>query len=273
MADTIVFDLETKKDFAEVGGREHLEKLEVSILCAYSYLSDKFYAFEEKDLGHFEQMLSSAGKVIGFNIKGFDLPVLRPYLKLDQSALPVLDLMDDVVSGVGFRVSLDNLCQTTLGAAKSAHGLDAVKWYREGKMAEIKKYCTDDVRLTRDLYEFGKTNGHVLFLSRDEKGRVAIPVRWSEASGPAAAGLKKILEEALARKKSVEIDYVTRSSDRPDSLRKTRLVDIYKLDGDFFEGFCHLRKSPRIFKIERVLAAKLTALPYEIPGEAQTKLL
>ena len=272
MTDTIVFDLETKKDFAEVGGREHLEKLEVSVLCAYSYLSDKFYAFEEKDLGRFETMLASAGKVIGFNIKGFDLPVLRPYLKLDPLALPVLDLMDEVVSGVGFRVSLDNLCQTTLGAAKSAHGLDAVKWYREGKMAEIKKYCTDDVRLTRDLYEFGKANGHVLFLSRDQAGRVAIPVRWG-ALGARDGGLKKILEEAFARKKRVEIDYVTRSSDRPDPLRKTRLVDIYKLDGDFFEGFCHLRKSPRIFKIERVLAAKLTALPYEIPGEAQTKLL
>ncbi|MDP3762511.1 MAG: ribonuclease H-like domain-containing protein [bacterium] len=268
--DTIVFDLETKKDFAEVGGREHLEKLEVSVLCAYSYLSDKFYSFEEKDLGHFEQMLASAGKVVGFNIKGFDLPVLRPYLKLDPLALPVLDLMDEVVSGVGFRVSLDNLCQTTLGAAKSAHGLDAVKWYREGKMAEIKKYCTDDVRLTRDLYEFGKKNGHVLFLSRDAAGRIAIPVRWSFEI---PQNVRQVLSEALRKKFSVEIDYVTRSSDSSSAARNARLVDIYKLDDDFFEGYCHLRKSLRIFKIDRVLNARLTEFGYRVQADFQAKLL
>ncbi|MBI4059764.1 ribonuclease H-like domain-containing protein [Candidatus Giovannonibacteria bacterium] len=270
MADTIVFDLETKRDFAEVGGRENLEKLEVSVLCAYSYLADKFYAFEEKDLPSFEKMLGAAGRVVGFNIKGFDLPVLAPYLKLNLTALPVLDMMDDVVEGVGFRVSLDNLCQTTLGAAKSAHGLDAVKWYREGKMEEIKKYCTDDVRLTRDLYEFGRKNGHVLFLSRDAAGRIAIPVRWSFEI---PQNVRQVLSEALQKKFSVEIDYVTRSSDSLAAARNARLVDIYKLDDDFFEGYCHLRKSPRIFKIERVLAARLTTLPYELPGEAQTKLL
>ena len=270
MADTIVFDLETKKEFAEIGNRENLHLLGVSVLCAYSYDEDKFYSFEEKDLSSFEKMLFAAGRVIGFNIKGFDIPVLRPYLNLSPVTVPLLDLMDDVVAGVGFRVSLDNLCQTTLGASKSAHGLDAVKWYREGKMEEIKKYCTDDVRLTRDLYEFGKQNGHVLFLSRDEAGRIAIPVHWSFESSP---NIRQVLSDALQKKFSVEIDYVTRSSDSSAPARNLRLIDIYKLDGDFFEGYCHLRKGPRIFKIDRVLAAKLTALPYKVPAEAQTKLL
>ena len=55
--DIIVFDLETKKEFAEVGGREHPELLGVSMLCAYSYNDNKFSAFEESELKDFERML------------------------------------------------------------------------------------------------------------------------------------------------------------------------------------------------------------------------
>jgi len=267
--DTIVFDLETKKSFDDVG-RENHHLFGVSALCAYSYNSDKFYAFEEHELKHFEEMLAKAGLVIGFNIKGFDLPVLKPHIALNLDTLPVLDMMDAVVEGAGFRISLDNLCQTTLGAKKSAHGLDALRWYKEGKMDEIKKYCTDDVRLTRDLYEFGKTNGYVMFLSRDALGKVSIPVKWA---GAPDADVSRILAEALKERKTVEIDYLTRSSDAPDPLRKTRLVDIYKMEGGLFEGWCHLRKGLRIFKIERVLAAKLTPDKYKIAADLQTKLL
>lgn len=59
MADTIVFDLETKKDFAEVGGRDKFDLLGVSVLSAYSYNLEKFFSFEEKDLSHFEKMISA----------------------------------------------------------------------------------------------------------------------------------------------------------------------------------------------------------------------
>jgi hypothetical protein len=270
MADTIVFDLETKKAFSEIKNRNDLHLLEVSVLCAYSYEKDKFYAFEEKDLDKFETMIQSAGLVIGFNIKGFDLPVLKPYVSLNLSALPVLDLMDEVVRGAGFRISLDNLCQTTLGAKKSAHGLDAIRWYREGKIDEIKKYCVDDVKLTRDLYEFGKKNSYVSFFSRDAMDKVAIPVVWTEKKETSAF---QILNEALSKKKSVEIDYVTRSSDSNDNARKTRLVDLYKLDNNVFEGYCHLRKGLRVFKVDRVLSAKLTDLNYNTEEELQHKLL
>ena len=267
--DTIVFDLETKKSFDDVG-RENHHLFGVSALCAYSYAADKFYAFEEHELKHFEEMLAKAGLVIGFNIKGFDLPVLKPHVALNLDALPVLDMMDAVVEGAGFRISLDNLCQTTLGAKKSAHGLDALRWYKEGKMDEIKKYCTDDVRLTRDLYEFGKTNGYVMFLSRDALGKVSIPVKWG-ARPP--ENVRQTLEEGLKKRESVEIDYLTRSSDTPDPLRKTRLVDIYKMDSDFFEGYCHLRKGLRIFKVDRVLQVKLSGKNYKVASDLQTKLI
>ena len=51
--------------------------------------------------------------------------------------------------------------------------------FKEGKMDEIKKYCLKDVEITKNLYEFGKKNGHVLFYSRDAGGKMAVPVNWS----------------------------------------------------------------------------------------------
>lgn len=189
----IVFDVETKHSFDEVGGRNNFEKLGVSVVGAYVYgvaglpadqaglpadEAGQYYAFEEHEMPEFEKLLLSAGRVIGFNIHHFDFPVLKPYLSLNIKKLQILDLMDGITQGVGFRVSLDNLAEQTLGARKSGDGLQAIRWYKEGKIDDIKKYCLKDVELTKNLYEFGIKNGHVLFYSRDASGRVAIPVSW-----------------------------------------------------------------------------------------------
>lgn len=267
--ETIVFDLETKKQFSDVGGRENMHLLGISVLSAYSYEKDKFYAFEEKDLKYFEEMAKGAARVVGFNIKGFDLPVLQPYVSLNTASLPAVDMMDDVVRGVGFRVSLDNLCKTTLGAGKIADGLDAVRWWREGKIDEIKKYCTEDVRLTRDLYEYGKRHGHVLFHSR-ESSRISIPVSWA---GENSKNIRQILLDAFRSRSRVEISYLTKTSEANEDPEKTRLVDIYKIEGDKFEGYCHLREGLRVFKVERVLGARPTGENYVVPGEMQESLL
>ena len=174
----VVFDVETKHSFDEVGGRSFFEKLGVSVVGAYVYGLDQYLAFEEHEMPKFEKLLLSAGRVIGFNIHHFDLPVLKPYLSLNAKKLLTLDLMDDIERGVGFRVSLDNLAEQTLGSRKSGDGMQAIKWYKEGKIDEIKKYCLKDVELTKNLYEYGVKNGHVLFYSKSASGRVAVPVNW-----------------------------------------------------------------------------------------------
>lgn len=178
--DTIVFDLETKKEFAEVG-RDHPELLGVSVLGVYSYGQDKFFVFEEHELKQFEELLKNAGLLVGFNIKGFDIPVLQPYLMPDLKKTQILDLMDDVAASAGFRVSLDNLVRTTLGISKSADGLQALEWFRQGRIQEIKDYCLQDVEVTKKLYEFGKTFGRVKCFSREAFGEITLPVNWQAA--------------------------------------------------------------------------------------------
>ncbi|MEK7566650.1 MAG: ribonuclease H-like domain-containing protein [Patescibacteria group bacterium] len=177
--DTVIFDLETKKEFAEIGGRDHPELLGVSMLCAYSYNDDKFSAFEEGELKEFEKMLKNTGLLIGFNIRGFDLPVLQPYVGVDLKKINSLDMMDGVVNSAGFRVSLDNLAKTTLGVAKSADGLQALEWFRQGRIQEVKDYCLKDVEVTKKLYEFGKKNGHIKFVSRYSPEPAILKVDWS----------------------------------------------------------------------------------------------
>ena len=184
----IVFDVETKHSFAEVGGKNNFDKLGVSVVAAYRYGdgpstalgAGKYYTFEEHEIPEFEKLLAASNCVIGFNIHHFDLAVLKPYLSLKTKDLPTLDLMDAVEKGAGFRISLDNLAEQTLGARKSGDGMQAIRWYKEGKIDDIKKYCLKDVELTKNLSEYGVQNGKVLFYSRDVSGVVAIPVNWSK---------------------------------------------------------------------------------------------
>ncbi|MEK7596107.1 MAG: ribonuclease H-like domain-containing protein [Patescibacteria group bacterium] len=269
--DVLVFDIETKKSFEEAGGRDKLDRLGVSVLGAYSYQRDQYFAFEEHELNKFKELLERAGLLIGFNIKSFDLPVLEPYLPVSSYNLAFLDLMDDVVLGAGFRLSLDNLAGNTVGARKTADGLQALRWYKEGKIEEIKKYCLQDVRVTKELYEFGKKNGHIFYLSREQGQKMALAVSWGQS---AKKDVRQILNEAFLKRKRVEIDYITKLSSEisANEPRNKRLVDIHKLNRDSFEGYCHLRKANRIFKIERVLVARLTDKTYQIQTDVQAGL-
>jgi len=167
MANHIVLDIETQNLFSDVGGKENLAKLSLSIAGVYSYADNSFSTFTEKELPAFENLLKRTDLIIGFNINHFDLPVLQKYLSVDLSKIPTLDIMTEIVNMVGYRVSLDDLVINTLGKRKSANGLLAVQYFRQGRMDELKKYCLDDVRLTRDLYEHCLEHGELKFTARD----------------------------------------------------------------------------------------------------------
>ncbi len=180
----IVLDIETQNLFSDVGGKENLTKLLLSVAGVYSYASNSFLTFAENEISHFQNLLQNTDLIIGFNINHFDLPVLQKYLSIDLGKIPTLDIMNEVVNVVGHRVSLDDLLINTLKNKKSANGLLAVQYWREGRIGELKKYCLDDVRLTRDLYEHGLKNGEIKFTARDANLPYikTIKVNWSKYS-------------------------------------------------------------------------------------------
>ena len=180
----IVLDIETQNLFSDVGGKENLTKLSLSVAGVFSYADNVFLTFTEPEIPAFEDLLKKTDLIIGFNINHFDLPILQKYLSLDISKISTLDIMNEVVGAMGHRVSLDDLVSNTLGKRKSANGLMAVQYWREGRLDELKKYCLDDVRLTRDLYEHGLKNGEIKFTARDANLPYikTIRVNWSKYS-------------------------------------------------------------------------------------------
>ncbi|MBI2083159.1 MAG: ribonuclease H-like domain-containing protein [Deltaproteobacteria bacterium] len=181
----IVLDLETQKSFDDVGGRENLGALGVSLAGIFRYDQDQYESYLESELGRLEPLLSQAPRVIGFNIKRFDFPVLQPYFKnLKLADLPALDLLEEVEKAVGHRISLQSLAEATLGEGKSGHGLEAIEFFKRGEWERLKKYCLDDVRLTKDLYEFGKKFGRLYYFSKDKTSKIEIPVSWKDPDPP-----------------------------------------------------------------------------------------
>jgi DEAD/DEAH box helicase domain-containing protein len=103
--------------------------------------------------------------------------VLKGYSDFDFTTLNTLDILEDIHHHLGFRLSLAHVTQETLGVTKTADGLQALQWWNEGRIHEIIEYCKMDVKLTRDLYLFGRQNGYLIFRNREQK-QARIPVDW-----------------------------------------------------------------------------------------------
>ncbi len=266
MGERLVLDLETQKEFSEVEGRKP-ELLGVSVVGLYSYEQNRYDAYLEADLAtKLAPRLQAADLLIRFNIRRFDIPVLQPYLSFSLSTVPILDIMEEVVKNLGHRLSLDSIAQATLGEGKSGSGLDALKWFKEGRFDLIVKYCLDDVRLTKDVYEYGKKHGRLLAVSRFGTEKLQIPVFWPDRKRETGT-ITKMLTEAFEKRLQVEIEYLSQNSSPGEPAQKTRRIDIYSLREPYFEGYCHLRKDVRQFKIDHVLDVKPIWQRYTIPPD------
>lgn len=173
----LVLDLETQKTFDEVG-RQNVHKLKVSVVGVYDYLTDRYEAYEEKEIYKLEERLKTAELLIGFNIRRFDLVVLQPYLFTTISSFNVLDLLEEIEKVRGHRVSLQSVAQATLEITKSGQGLEAVEFFKRGQMQQLKDYCLNDVKLTKEVYEYGKKNSRVYFISNRDWKKYEIPIGW-----------------------------------------------------------------------------------------------
>ena len=176
----MVLDVETQKGFNEVD-RKKLHLLKVSVACVYDSLHDSYASFEEKGLMKLELLLKNADLVIGFNIRDFDLEVLAPYFVSSVKNLPVLDLLVEFEKVRGHRASLQSVAHGTLNASKSGSGWDAIRLFNEGRMEELTQYCMDDVKITREIYEYGCRHGTIRFMSNRDYQIHEVPVSWSGA--------------------------------------------------------------------------------------------
>ena len=248
----IVFDIETRNTFSDVGARAH-GGLRLSLMVAYLYKDNSYRVYDEGNIKEFISLLKEADLIVGFNIKGFDLPVLQKYSKESLQNLPLLDIMYEVMYSCGKRFKLDYLAEGTLGTKKTADGLMAVEFFRDGRLDELIEYCRQDVKLTKDLYEYGNTHGHLICKKYGTLEKIT--VYWHKRHD-----IKEKLKEAFALKRKVEIVY--KSYKQSKSLK--RIIDVYSLEAEKVIAYCHYKKSLRTFNINKIESIKICDTIYNI---------
>jgi len=158
----IVLDIETRNTFQSVGSSKPVD-LDLSLLVAYDYETDQYTSYLQEDLPKLWRLLENADLIIGYNSDHFDIPLLNKYYPGDLTQIKSLDILAKIKESFGKRISLDMVATGTLGDQKSAHGLEAVAWWEQGEIEKIRKYCQQDVKITKEVYEFARRNNFLRY--------------------------------------------------------------------------------------------------------------
>ncbi len=158
----VVFDIETRNIFEDVGSNDPTA-LDISVVAVYDSLTDEYSSYTVEELGKLWPIIEKADMLIGFNSDHFDLPLLNKYYPGDLTKIKSLDILKEVKNSLGRRIKLDYIAEGTLGKNKISHGLEAVRWWKEGRIDDIKKYCIEDVRITKEVYDYALKNQKLLF--------------------------------------------------------------------------------------------------------------
>lgn len=177
MKNILYFDLETQRSADEVGGWQNIGRMGMSIGVTYNTARDEYKIYSERQVDDLIRDLQRADLVVGFNHLRFDYEVLHGYTALDLRQLPSLDLLIDLQNRLQHRLSLDAIATATFGVEKTAEGLQAIQWFREGKLMDIAEYCCYDVKLTRLVHEYGVSYQQLHYHNRFGK-KLTVPVSW-----------------------------------------------------------------------------------------------
>lgn len=180
----ITFDIETKAA-SMVRGRFDTSQMEVTVVGIHDSSTNEYSAFFVDEFPKLWPILEHADVLIGFNSDSFDIPILNRYYPGDLTKIKSLDLLTEVYNVLGRRVRLDTLAQATLGRGKTGDGLKAVEWWEQGLYDQVKEYCLEDVRITRELYDYARTNGLLKYKDLREVREIKIDASGWENGGSA----------------------------------------------------------------------------------------
>lgn len=163
----VFFDIETKNTFQEVGSNDPKD-LDISVVCVYDSITDTYSSFIQEDFKNLWPILEQADMLVTFNGEHFDIPLLNKYYAGDLSKIKSLDLLVEVRNSLGRRIKLDTIAEATLGKNKIAHGLEAITWWRKGEIDKIIKYCLEDVKITKEIYDYAREHGVLKYKDENE---------------------------------------------------------------------------------------------------------
>ena len=178
MKNIVYFDLETQKSADEVGGWGNIRDMRMSVGVTYSSARGDYQIYGERQVNELIKELQRADLVVGFNILRFDYEVLQGHNDFfDHQQIPTLDMLVEVQKRLPHRLSLDSIATGSLGVEKTAEGMQAIHWFREGKLLEIAEYCCYDVKITKLVHEYGTANQQLFYTNRFGN-KLSVPVAW-----------------------------------------------------------------------------------------------
>lgn len=183
----ITFDIESISNSLL---RRHIDvsEQELTVVAIHDSLTNEYSSYLKEELHRLWPILEHADLLIGFNSDAFDIPLLNRYYPGDLSRLYSLDLLSEVQKVLGRRIRLQSLAEATLGRGKSSDGLTVGQWWKEGKAEKVREYCIEDVRLTRELYDYALQHGVLKYKDlRDIRDIKLDTSRWERAAHAAPA--------------------------------------------------------------------------------------
>ena len=181
----IVFDIETRNIFDDVGKADPV-LLDISLVGVYDSENDSYTSYLMEDLPKLWPLIESADLLIGYNSDYFDIPLLNKYYQGDLTKIKSLDIMAEIKKSLGRRIGLGNVAEATLKVGKSAHGLQAVEWWKKGDIENIRKYCLQDVKVTKEIYEYALKNKKLKYKDNDIIKEIPIDTsKWEDVADSA----------------------------------------------------------------------------------------
>lgn len=176
----IVFDLETKNIFDDVGKNDPV-LLDISVAGVYDSETDAYTSYDESEFPELWKVIEHADVLIGYNSNHFDIPLLDKYYPGDLTKIKSIDIMATIKEALGRRLGLGNVASATLGVGKSADGLEATRWWKEGKYQEVRDYCLQDVKVTKMLYDYIRKNKKIIYRDGPDKRELELDITsWDE---------------------------------------------------------------------------------------------
>jgi DEAD/DEAH box helicase domain-containing protein len=188
----ITFDIETYGEFGS--GAKAFDNMELTICCIHDSETDSYDSFLKEDLPRLWKILENTDVLVGFNSDHFDIPILNKYYPGDLTKIRSIDLLKEISDKLGRRVRLDAIAAGTLGAKKSASGVQAMQWWKEGNIKKLRDYCLKDVEITKKIFDHALKNGTLTFKELGIKKEVKLDTsKWLAAPAGAGAAITKTL--------------------------------------------------------------------------------
>lgn len=178
-----VFDLEIKKTIAQCSrGWDSYDEMGVSILIIADYVTHRYRVFDEHNIKEGLDILCNYDLIVGFNSVNFDWRVLQATYKDLHRVSGDYDILREIWVSLGLNpdvfdpnthggYKLDDVAFDTIHLRKSGNGADAPLLYQEGKYGELIDYCLNDVKVTKELFDFIRRYKYVV------RGERRIPMR------------------------------------------------------------------------------------------------